>query len=130
MQCNKPLVLVSFDFGFYPHTACLQTSDKSTYSFNFGMCGIRPYGIGSCDAPRFPCFADSVFDSNSRQKDVFTAAALPVVQDVLEGYNGCLLAYGQVSSFCVGCVWCDFVSNDEKNFSANTGRVRRYVGYL
>jgi len=45
-------------------------------------------------------FADSVFDSNSKQKDVYTAAALPVVQDVLEGYNGCLLAYGQVCETC------------------------------
>ena len=66
------------------------------------------------------CAADRVFGTNSGQREVFADAALPIVEgaavtllavdwppshsssdvyaDVLEGFNGCLLAYGQTGA--------------------------------
>jgi len=35
---------------------------------------------------------DLVFDWNSRQEDVFNSTALPIVNSVLEGYNGTIFA--------------------------------------
>lgn len=39
---------------------------------------------------------DRVFDTESNQNEVYEYAAKPILDDVLQGYNGCLLAYGQV----------------------------------
>lgn len=41
---------------------------------------------------------DRVFDQESSQEEVFEAVGRPVVEDVLEGYNGTLFAYGQTGS--------------------------------
>lgn len=41
---------------------------------------------------------DSVFDPASGQKDVYQTIAKPVVDSVLEGYNGTILAYGQTGT--------------------------------
>lgn len=41
---------------------------------------------------------DQVFDGESDTVSVYKALAAPVVQDVLEGYNGTVFAYGQTSS--------------------------------
>ena len=38
---------------------------------------------------------DSVFSSNCHQKTIYDVCAAPVVQSVLEGYNGTIFAYGQ-----------------------------------
>ena len=38
---------------------------------------------------------DSVFDKKSRQIDVYNQTARPIVESVLEGYNGTVFAYGQ-----------------------------------
>lgn len=40
---------------------------------------------------------DRVFHNNCTQKDIFESVA-HVVQGVLEGFNGSLMAYGQTSS--------------------------------
>lgn len=40
---------------------------------------------------------DRVFHNNCTQKDIFDSVA-HVVQGVLEGFNGSLMAYGQTSS--------------------------------
>ena len=37
---------------------------------------------------------DAVFDPNSQQIDVYNTAVLPIVDSVLEGFNGTILAYG------------------------------------
>ena len=37
---------------------------------------------------------DSVFDMNSRQKEVYDIAARPIIDSVLEGFNGTIFAYG------------------------------------
>lgn len=41
---------------------------------------------------------DSVFDTNSIQKDVYAKIAEPVVTSVLQGYNGTIFAYGQTGT--------------------------------
>lgn len=41
---------------------------------------------------------DYVFDMSSTQKFVYDVAVVPVVESVLNGYNGTILAYGQTSS--------------------------------
>jgi len=41
---------------------------------------------------------DHVFDTESIQKDVYDISARPIVDSVLEGFNGTIFAYGQTSS--------------------------------
>lgn len=41
---------------------------------------------------------DRVFGPTSGQQDVFDEAVRPTVEGVLEGYNGCVLAYGQTGA--------------------------------
>ena len=39
---------------------------------------------------------DRIFDCPTTQDEVFDEVAAPAVRDVLKGYNGTILAYGQV----------------------------------
>jgi len=41
---------------------------------------------------------DRVFNVNSTQEEVYEFSARPVIESVLEGFNGTVLAYGQTSS--------------------------------
>lgn len=41
---------------------------------------------------------DRVFDMSSRQKDVFDFSIKPTVDDILNGYNGTVFAYGQTGA--------------------------------
>lgn len=41
---------------------------------------------------------DRTFDPNTSQKDVYDECVLPVIDSVLEGFNGTIMAYGQTSS--------------------------------
>eukprot|EP00854_Cymbomonas_tetramitiformis_P010056 gene10056-11898_t len=41
---------------------------------------------------------DGCFDGESEQKEVFVAVGKPVLRDVISGYNGCILAYGQTGA--------------------------------
>ncbi len=41
---------------------------------------------------------DRIFDYNSTQQEVYEGAAKPLVDSVLEGFNGTIFAYGQTSS--------------------------------
>ena len=41
---------------------------------------------------------DYVFDTESTQEQVYEIAAMPIIQSVLAGFNGTVLAYGQTSS--------------------------------
>ncbi|CAF0918185.1 unnamed protein product [Rotaria sp. Silwood1] len=43
-------------------------------------------------------FFDSVYDWNSQQKDVYDQTARPLVDSVLEGFNGTIFAYGQTGT--------------------------------
>lgn len=40
---------------------------------------------------------DAVFDTDSQQQEVYEEGAQALVESVLEGYNGTIFAYGQVS---------------------------------
>lgn len=39
-----------------------------------------------------------MFDINTKQVDMFEKALKPIVQGVMEGFNGTVFAYGQTSS--------------------------------
>eukprot|EP00039_Didymoeca_costata_P018846 m.335225 g.335225 ORF g.335225 m.335225 type:complete len:947 (-) comp17543_c0_seq1:112-2952(-) len=41
---------------------------------------------------------DRVFNMETRQAEIYEDAAKPIVEDVLQGYNGTIFAYGQTSS--------------------------------
>jgi hypothetical protein len=41
---------------------------------------------------------DAVFSSNSSQKVVYDVCAAPIVQSVLQGYNGTIFCYGQTGA--------------------------------
>ena len=41
---------------------------------------------------------DAVFDLKATQRDVYDRAARPIIDSVLEGFNGTIFAYGQTSS--------------------------------
>ena len=49
--------------------------------------------------PKEQCFAyDYVFPPSSEQKTVYECIALPIVEGVMQGFNGAVLAYGQTAS--------------------------------
>jgi len=41
---------------------------------------------------------DSVYDWNSKQEDIFQESAWPIIDNVLNGYNGTIFAYGQTGT--------------------------------
>ena len=41
---------------------------------------------------------DHVFNMESTQKEVYDCAAKPIIESVLDGFNGTIFAYGQTSS--------------------------------
>ena len=45
-----------------------------------------------------PYTFDRVFSTKANQKEVYKEAAKPLVQSVLEGFNGTIFAYGQTNS--------------------------------
>ncbi|KHN80046.1 Kinesin-like protein KIF3A [Toxocara canis] len=49
------------------------------------------------EPPRFYTF-DAVFDETADQLSVYNIAARPIVDNVLKGYNGTILAYGQTGT--------------------------------
>ncbi|VEL07790.1 unnamed protein product [Protopolystoma xenopodis] len=50
------------------------------------------------DEPQKQFTFDLVFDSSSKQFDVYNKVARPIVDKVLEGYNGTIFAYGQTGT--------------------------------
>ena len=49
-------------------------------------------------AEPIPYNFDHVFDMTSTQKYIYDVSVVPVVQSVLDGFNGTIMAYGQTSS--------------------------------
>jgi Cdc6-like AAA superfamily ATPase len=39
-----------------------------------------------------------VFEPTCKQENLFKQAALPIIESVLEGYNGTIFAYGQTGT--------------------------------
>ncbi|XP_053623272.1 kinesin-like protein KIF3A [Plodia interpunctella] len=49
------------------------------------------------EPPRIYAY-DAVFDSNTSQMDIYVQTASPIVEEVLQGYNGTIFAYGQTGT--------------------------------
>ena len=58
-------------------TCCVQGTDPET-----GQFGQIKYNF------------DRVFDPNSKQVEIYGEAIVPIIESVLEGFNGTVLAYG------------------------------------
>lgn len=43
-------------------------------------------------------YYDNVYDDTSKQEDVFEETALPIINSIMEGYNGTIFAYGQTGT--------------------------------
>uniref|UniRef100_A0A0G4I6F3 Kinesin-like protein n=1 Tax=Chromera velia CCMP2878 TaxID=1169474 RepID=A0A0G4I6F3_9ALVE len=65
-----------------------------TMDTKIGQVSIKNPDSSSGDPPKVFTF-DTVFDWNSRQRDVYNATALSIVESALEGFNGTIFAYGQ-----------------------------------
>lgn len=74
----------------------LNTREKNLGEKSNGVCEfLNDYTIevpGTMGKQKYTF--DRIFDSDSQQKHVFDDAIEPVVQSVMEGFNGTVLAYG------------------------------------
>lgn len=76
---------------FYSYQACVKFEDKNT-------CAVQGTD------PETGCYGqitytfDRVFDPDSGQEEIYNEAIVPIIESVLEGFNGTVLAYGQTSS--------------------------------
>ena len=41
---------------------------------------------------------DHIFETNSSQEDIYKEVGMPVLTNILDGFNGTIMAYGQTSS--------------------------------
>ena len=91
---------------------------------------------------------DSVFDPYITQKEVFNKLAKPVVDSVLEGYNGTILAYGQsgtgkthtmiggsgelkgIIPRCMKQIFTSIKASSTHNFSVKVGFLQLYMEAL
>lgn len=84
--------------------SCIVTMDKDGGSVEIidprtGSGGVTN-GVNktlSLEPPRIFTF-DNAFDISSAQSDVYTKTAKPIVESVLNGYNGTIFAYGQTGT--------------------------------
>lgn len=63
---------------------------------------------------------DMVFEPTVRQQTVFQKAALPIIESVLEGYNGTIFAYGQTGTGKTHTMEGDKNNPDEKGIIPRT----------
>jgi kinesin family protein 5 len=54
--------------------------------------------VSNVDGSEYPYTFDRVFHTETTQAEIYAAAAAPITQAVLQGYNGTIFAYGQTSS--------------------------------
>jgi len=50
------------------------------------------------DEPPRIFYFDRVYDDTTRQETIFTESALPIISEVIKGYNGTMFAYGQTGT--------------------------------
>uniref|UniRef100_A0A0A9YFR5 Kinesin-like protein n=1 Tax=Lygus hesperus TaxID=30085 RepID=A0A0A9YFR5_LYGHE len=62
-----------------------------------GCICVKNPTAGSQDIPKVFTY-DTVFDTDSKQMDVYNETARPIVEKVLAGYNGTIFAYGQTGT--------------------------------
>eukprot|EP01147_Barroeca_monosierra_P005546 gene5546-172_t len=58
---------------------------------------LSPFARGSAKEPRVYTF-DNVYGMSSLQENIYNTSALPIVDAVLEGFNGTIFAYGQTGT--------------------------------
>ncbi|XP_030372397.1 kinesin-like protein KIF3A [Scaptodrosophila lebanonensis] len=68
----------------------------SVDKINRAITVIKPNA--TANEPPKTYYFDNVFDGNSNQLDLYVDTARPIVDKVLEGYNGTILAYGQTGT--------------------------------
>ena len=61
-----------------------------------------------------PYSYDYVFDMSTTQKQVYDITVAPIVESVLDGYNGTILAYGQTSSGKTHTMLGEDLDNEEE----------------
>nr|XP_045008728.1 kinesin-like protein KIF3A isoform X2 [Jaculus jaculus] len=59
---------------------------------------ITVHKTDSCNEPPKTFTFDTVFGPESKQLDVYNLTARPIIDSVLEGYNGTIFAYGQTGT--------------------------------
>ncbi len=64
---------------------------------NKGMVSVRNPVSDGAEPPKNFTF-DHVFGDDSKQLDIYNLIARPIVEAVLEGYNGTVFAYGQTGT--------------------------------
>jgi len=62
-----------------------------------GEISVRKLDNKENEAPRIFYF-DRVYDDTTKQEVLFKESALPILNDVIQGYNGTMFAYGQTGT--------------------------------
>ena len=75
--------------GFY--SGCVRVTS------NIGLVEIKNPKAEATDPPKQFTF-DAAYDQQSKQKDLYEETFAPLVNSVLEGFNGTIFAYGQTGS--------------------------------
>lgn len=77
----------------------IESGYKSVVTVNRinGSISVKNPNGGRDDLPKIFTY-DIVFDIDSKQMDVYNETARPIVEKVLQGYNGTIFAYGQTGT--------------------------------
>ncbi len=65
-----------------------------------------------------------IFDMNTKQNEIFSAMAIPIIDNTLNGYNGTIFAYGQTGSGKTYTMTGGTASYDER------GLIPRTITYI
>lgn len=87
----------AYDGNAAAHTSRPSSSSASSSSSCSSLVLEKPSRQGDTSTTRRYTF-DGVLDQGATQADVYREVAQPIVDDVLEGYNGTILAYGQTGA--------------------------------
>lgn len=66
------------------------------------------------NAPKKLYIYDNVFDHGDKQEDIYKKSAFHIVENVLEGYNGTIFAYGQTGCGKTHTMMGNIKNQDEK----------------
>ena len=69
---------------------------------------------------------DKIFDMSTTQQEVYNYAAAPIIESVIEGFNGTIFAYGQTSSGKTHTMEGEV----GESISANSGIIPRMVKHV
>ncbi|GIQ88195.1 kinesin-like protein, partial [Kipferlia bialata] len=83
---NKREIQEAEDRGEPPGQMCVKFKDEKTVDIMQAVHGKHTFNF------------DRIFPPGSAQKDVYDLAAMDTIEDVLQGYNGTIFAYGQTGA--------------------------------